>query len=416
VGPYPTKEINVKKTWILVLTAFVTVGIVLAIVGLVRASPPTRPNPQSGAPTVVSYQGSIAVHDSPYESTGYFKFAVVNAAGDTTYWSNDGTSTGGAEPTAAVPLPISEGLFDVLLGDTGLSGMSAPLTPVAFEGSDRYLRVWFSETDAADTFTLQAESARSAADADTVDGQHASAFVPRQGEAYVVVEVTDDPVANGDNLLNAYAEAAALTLHGQPLSTTNRAVVLLPPGQYDLGTDPLALNAEYVDLEGLSEDREKLHIYGTTAMTNIGVISQSANDVHLANLFMEITRDSGGVNMDASDPAAYFPEGDEATTVIHNCHFKAADEGHAWSMRIRIAYPGTYEQVKGHTYAFGGGSGAASGTFNNCTGGDWAFAGRSGEADGGVFRYCTGGTGSFPSFGTPEPVLFYCIQDGAPYP
>jgi hypothetical protein len=503
-----------KKKWILIVTTFLTVGVVLAVVSLIRAGPSTGPDLQAGAPTVVSYQGKVTVDDSPYDGTGYFKFAVVDAAGATTYWSNDGTSTGGGKPTAAVPLDVNNGLFTVLLGDTDLSGMSAPLTPAAFAGPDRYLRVWFSETGVVDTFTqlspdrriaaapyaLQAEAAKNAADADTVDGQHASAFVPRLGEAYVVVEVTADPATNGDNLLNAYAEAAALTPHGQLLSTTNRAVVLLPPGQYDLGTDPLVLDAEYVDLEGLSEDREKQHIYGTPPMTNTGVISQSANDVHLINLFVEITRASGGVNTDASDPAAYFPEGDETATVIRNCHFKAADEGHAWSMRIRIAYPGTYEQVRGYTYAFGGrygtasgtfidctggdrafagdhgtasgtftncvggldafggwggtasgtftnctggesafggGSGSASGTFNNCTGGDhafgggWqgtangtfthctggyrAFAGSSGESNGGVFRYCTGGMGSFPNYGTPEPVLLYCIEDGTEY-
>lgn len=90
-----------KRTWILVITAAVTVGIVLAIVGLARAGSSTEPDLQSGAPTVVSYQGNVAVDNSPYEGTGYFRFAVVNAAGDTTYWSNDGTSTGARSP----PLP-----------------------------------------------------------------------------------------------------------------------------------------------------------------------------------------------------------------------------------------------------------------------------------------------------------------------
>ena len=452
-----TKEVNVRKNWILIVAASVTVSTVLAVVSLVSASAPTAPEPQAGPPTAVSYQGTVEVGGSPYEGVGYFKFAVVDAAGDTTHWSNDGSSTGAAQPSAAVPLDVSGGLFNVLLGDTGLTGMSAPLTAAAFDGTERYLRVWFSETGTADTFThltpdrriaavpyaLQAEQAQNAADADTVDGQHAgafadtvhthqgtditsavptatlalsatqaasaadadtldghhaSAFVARQGEAYVVVEVTDDPATNGDHLLHAYAEAAALTPHGQPLSTTNRAVVLLPPGQYDLGTDPLALDTEYVDLEGLSEDREKQHVYGTTPMTNTGVISQSANDVGLTNLFVEIRRDSGGVNTDASDPAAYFPEGDETATVIRNCHFKATDEDHAWSMRIRIEYPGTYERVKAYTYAFGGRYGTASGTFTHCSGGDRAFAGDHGTASG-TFTDCTAGLDAFGGWG-----------------
>lgn len=229
----------------------------------------------------------------------------------------------------------------------------------------------------------------------TLDGH---TLLDTHGEAHISIDVTADPVIDGQNLLAAYAEAAALTPHGQPLSTTNRAVVFLPPGQYDLVTSTLALDAEYVDVEGLSADRDKQHIYGTTAVTNIGVITQSANDVHLANLFVEITRDSGGVNYDASDLAAYFLEGDETVTVIRNCHFKAVDQNHAWLMRVGIAYPGTYEQVRGYQFAFGG-RGEASGT-----------------APGGVFRYCTGGEESFTTSGSPTPVHRYCIRDGAAYP
>ena len=61
----------------------------------------------------------MTVSGTPYTGTGYFKFALVNGAGDTSFWSNDGTSTGGGEPTASVALPVSNGLFSVLLGDTG---------------------------------------------------------------------------------------------------------------------------------------------------------------------------------------------------------------------------------------------------------------------------------------------------------
>jgi hypothetical protein len=37
-----------------------------------------------------------------------------------TYWSNDGTSVAGSEPSAAVSVPVSSGLFTVALGDTTL--------------------------------------------------------------------------------------------------------------------------------------------------------------------------------------------------------------------------------------------------------------------------------------------------------
>jgi hypothetical protein len=60
------------------------------------------------------------------------------------YWSNDGTSVNGGEPTAAVPLPVSGGLFNVLLGDTTLSNM-LPISPAIFINPDVRLRVWFDD-------------------------------------------------------------------------------------------------------------------------------------------------------------------------------------------------------------------------------------------------------------------------------
>jgi hypothetical protein len=47
-----------------------------------------------------------------------FKFALVNADGKSTYWSNDGTSVDGSEPQASVAVPVNGGLYDDLLGNT----------------------------------------------------------------------------------------------------------------------------------------------------------------------------------------------------------------------------------------------------------------------------------------------------------
>jgi hypothetical protein len=61
-----------------------------------------------------------------------------------TLWSNDGTGTGGGEPVAAVTLPVTNGLYSVLLGDTNLAAMSA-LAPPVFANSNVQLRVWFND-------------------------------------------------------------------------------------------------------------------------------------------------------------------------------------------------------------------------------------------------------------------------------
>lgn len=66
-----------------------------------------------------------------------------------TFWSNDGSSTGGGEPGQAVPLLVNQGLFSVNLGDTGLSNMTAVIPTSIFTNSDLRLRIWFSDGVAA---------------------------------------------------------------------------------------------------------------------------------------------------------------------------------------------------------------------------------------------------------------------------
>ena len=95
-------------------------------------------------PGVINYQGLVETGGQPFSGTGHFKFAIVDAAGTVSYWSNDGTSTAGDEPTQAVSLAVDRGLFGVLLGDTTLAGMTQALDETAFAESEAYLRVWFS--------------------------------------------------------------------------------------------------------------------------------------------------------------------------------------------------------------------------------------------------------------------------------
>ena len=42
---------------------------------------------------------------SNFDGQGAFKFALINAAATTTYWSNDGTSNGGSEPVYNLRMP-----------------------------------------------------------------------------------------------------------------------------------------------------------------------------------------------------------------------------------------------------------------------------------------------------------------------
>ena len=252
-----------------ILTIVALLAVLLASAGSTGA--------QSGAPTVVSYQGQVTVGGTPYDGTGHFKFAVVNAAGDTTYWSNDGTAAG--EPATAVALTVSNGLFNVLLGDTALANMTA-LPATAFDGTERYLRVWFMEDGgsaftqlspdrriAAVPYALQAEEAKNAAtagDADTVDGQHASAFQQHYANVVVVAK------SGGD-----YDTITAALNSITDASDTNRYLVRVMPGVY---SEQVTMKP-YVDIEGSGELTTRITFTGSTSLSAGTVIGADETEL-----------------------------------------------------------------------------------------------------------------------------------------
>jgi len=135
-------------------------------------------------PLMINYQGKMQMAGTPYNGVGYFKFALIDDpnAPTTNYWTNDAsTVAAGAEPTAAVTLPVNMGLFSVRLGNAGLTNMSS-LSAAAFSNSTLYLRVWFSADGVAFEqlspdrqlvsvpFAMQAESAASVTGTDGVTG------------------------------------------------------------------------------------------------------------------------------------------------------------------------------------------------------------------------------------------------------
>ena len=76
---------------------------------------------------------------------GHFKFAIINASGTRTYWSNDESSADGAEPknSVKVAFPGKDGVFQIYLG----SGLMQPIEPDSFNDPNTFLRVWFSSDD-----------------------------------------------------------------------------------------------------------------------------------------------------------------------------------------------------------------------------------------------------------------------------
>lgn len=120
------------------LIHFLRVGLLLWIVALGLGTT------LGAVPQLLNHQGRVAVNGVNFDGSGQFKFALVNATGSITYWSNDGTSSVGSQPTTPVTLPVTKGLYSVLLGDTSLPNMTA-LLPSALEVDDVRLRIWFND-------------------------------------------------------------------------------------------------------------------------------------------------------------------------------------------------------------------------------------------------------------------------------
>ena len=54
-------------------------------------------------------------------------------------------ASNGSEPTAAVTLTVTKGLYSVLLGDTSIANMTVAVPSSVFTNSDVRLRVWFND-------------------------------------------------------------------------------------------------------------------------------------------------------------------------------------------------------------------------------------------------------------------------------
>ena len=61
-----------------------------------------------------------------------------------TYWSNDGTSSAGSQPAAAVNVPVTGGLFTVVLGNNTVPNMNV-LDASLFLEPNLQLRIWFND-------------------------------------------------------------------------------------------------------------------------------------------------------------------------------------------------------------------------------------------------------------------------------
>ena len=212
-------------------------------------------------PGIISHQGKVTVGGTNYTGTGLFRFALVNAAGTTTYWSNDGTSSG--EPTAAVSLTVTRSVFSVNLGDIALTHMTT-IPASVFSTDPVYLRVWFNGGNGSQllspdrritsvAYALKASVADTYTETDPVYVAAQAGFLKTDGSR----DLTGDLKLGGNHLLNlpgtasitadneaaskAYVDSKVSGLTWQPSVTD---ILNTPPGspatgdRYIVGTSP----------------------------------------------------------------------------------------------------------------------------------------------------------------------------------
>jgi hypothetical protein len=204
------------------------------------------------------------------------------------------------------------------------------------------------------------------------------------GNNFVLVKSDgDSPEENGQFLLDALAEAnSRLTPNNECRSAFNRVVVLIPPGYYDLQTNALVLNGEYVDLVGLTTNRESQYIYGR----GVEVVNQLANNVIIRNLTFSSIRTEGNKSFNKNSPTNYRCADTNDQTKIINCQFKVAEDMSAWFTIINTNYRGYYQDIVTGSNSFGSfymyNDGTVDGTFINIHANSNSF---------GYFESCVGG-------------------------
>ncbi len=232
-------------------------------------------------------------------------------------------------------------------------------------------------------------------------------------DAYLVVPTTNDAEANGLALRDIVDASADLLPNGLALSASNRGVIILPPGVYDLAGNMLQMTS-FVDMVSLTSDPKSCLITSEISAPGGGGTVVMADNVRLKGLWIRNTG-SGRQNTNATDASALsFTSAMTQLCVITDCIFD--DNGTSWAMRLSTDcsmtfarcvsgersygfngnFSGAATDCVGGDYSFGYGS-VCSAPCSNCIGGDLSF-GANGQANGRFFR-CYGREGSFGGSG-----------------
>jgi hypothetical protein len=252
-----------------------------------------------------------------------------------------------------VPLPVSNGLITVLLGDTSLEGMTRQLTASVFSGYDRYLRIWFRASSSG-AFTRLTPDTPIAAVPYALQAQHAAP----PGNVVIVAK------SNGD-FTSIQAAINSIT----SASASNPYLVWVGPGWYN---ETVTLKP-YVHLQGAGQrvtfiqaaapNGAVLTLSSDTTVrdlsvsnigngtTNYGMYGDNVTIVQVSNVYVE----AGGGG--TSNTAIYLT-GTSTEVTLENVTAiggKATNSNAGLSITLGpevTAHGGTFSGVGG-TYAYG---------------------------------------------------------------
>jgi len=96
-------------------------------------------------PQTINHQGVVSVNGTRFDSTGHFKFAIMNGSG-VNVWTNDGSNLVlNGVPNTAEDIAVDEGIYSAILGGTGPGYTMTAIAAAVFNEPERKLRIWFDD-------------------------------------------------------------------------------------------------------------------------------------------------------------------------------------------------------------------------------------------------------------------------------
>lgn len=254
-------------------------------------------------PLTLQYQGQVLISGVPHEGAARFKFALLDSNA-TSVWSHDFSSQNGTEPTTALMLPVTRGLYSVRLGDTQITGMAA-IPAAIFTNDVIRLRVWFNDGTngfqllspdreiGSVAFAVRSKTAEMAESlpAGLVNEEHLSSDLRSTiGDMAAQIAALSNLVNHVQSTALAQAQADLMTLsnhvtqvQGAALTGTQAELVAL--SNHVNNVQGVALAGAQSDLSTLSNLVNNVHLPEfTQTRSDVAALSDQVNNVQLPAL------------------------------------------------------------------------------------------------------------------------------------